>query len=91
MQHVCRLFSSLAVASVQADASSSNLMVTRACVRQVLSCAVQGHADDVLQELLVLIPVQDKLLSYFDLYTLQLLALYAYHSPRVMQMLCGLS
>lgn len=34
--------------------------------------------------------MQDKLLSPFDLYIVQLLALYAYCSPRIMQMLCGL-
>jgi hypothetical protein len=58
MQHVCGLFSKLAVASLQAHASSSSssnnsssssgVVATRACVRQVLACAVQGNEGDVL-------------------------------------------
>lgn len=88
MQHVCRLFSSLAVASVQADASSSSAMATRACVWQVLAFAMRD--GDALQELLTLIPVQDKLLSSSDLYTLQLSALHTLSSPSIMRLLCGL-
>jgi hypothetical protein len=101
MQHVCKLFSTVAVASVQADvgskscgsgsgSGSSSAVSTRACVGQVLACAMQLNAVEVLQKLLLLIPVQDGLLSYRNLYTLQSLALGYFCSPRVVQMLCGL-
>jgi hypothetical protein len=96
MQHVCRLFSRLAAASVQADvggsSSSSIGMETRACVRQVLACAVQLGSEEALQQLLAVIPVQEQpLMSHTDLYVLQVTALrQPRFSPRIMRMLCGL-
>lgn len=89
---VCKLFSRLAVAAVQADAGGSSGMVARACVRQVLAVAVQLGPEGVLQQLLGLIPVQEEpLLSHTDLFILQAMVLRqrSFH-PGVMHVLCGL-
>jgi hypothetical protein len=94
MRHVCQLFSAIAVTSAQAalgsSSSSSSTLATSACVRQVLSYAVSLGAHDVLQELLMLIPVQDKLLTYMDVYILLLTSLRGNSDPRMIQMLCEL-
>jgi hypothetical protein len=92
MRSICKLFSSIAVASVQADAGSSSGLETKACVRQVLGSAVQLGDEEALQQLLALIPLQQQpLLGHTDLFVLQAIALrQARLSPRIMEMLCGL-
>jgi hypothetical protein len=92
LRHVCMLFSRLAVAAVQADASGSNGMAARACVRQVLAVAVQLGAEGVLQQLLGWIPVHKQpLLSHTYLFILQAMVLrQADFNPDIMRMLCGL-
>jgi hypothetical protein len=91
MRCMCKLFSDRTIAAVRADTGSSSSMATRACVRQVLACAVQIGCEEALQQLLAIIPVQEQpLLSHTDMFVLQATALrQARLNPNVMQMLCA--
>jgi hypothetical protein len=98
MQHVCKVFSSLAMDASRMGSfwDTSGAAAVKACVMQVLMFAVQLGNEQTLQELLEpSCPLARatgcwQLLSCFDVYILLLTSLRSTCSPRIIQMLCGL-